>query len=187
MAPTYLGITPPISISPPSQRDLDVSQTLIKELKDRQVYEGLEEGRTRELVLGRLNTLVKQFVYRSSLAHGLSDAKAREAGGKIFTFGSYRLGVHGPGADIDTLLVVPKHVERDEFFTLFEEMLKATEGVLEVTVRLFSLSFFLFVLTNYLYPTTVSTRSLRPNYKMYNLGSRYRSLNGKISFTNCTR
>ena len=42
--------------------------------------------------------------------------------------------MHGPGADIDTLLVVPKHVEREEFFTLFEEMLKATEGVLEVTV-----------------------------------------------------
>ena len=66
------------------------------------------------------------------------------SGGKIFTFGSYRLGVHGPGSDIDTLLVVPKHVEREEFHTLFEEMLKATEGVLEVTVSclpLFSLSF----------------------------------------------
>lgn len=58
-----------------------------------------------------------------------------DSGGKIFTFGSYRLGVHGPGSDIDTLLVVPRHVEREEFFSLFEQMLKETEGVLEVTVR----------------------------------------------------
>ncbi|GAA5969485.1 hypothetical protein JCM21900_002753 [Sporobolomyces salmonicolor] len=130
---SYLGVTPPISVLPPTQRDLEVSKTLIQELKDRGVYEGAEEGRKREMVLGRLNTLVKEFVYRSSLNHGLSEAKAREAGGKIFTFGSYRLGVHGPGSDIDTLLVVPKHVEREEFHTLFEEMLKATEGVLEVT------------------------------------------------------
>ncbi|GAA6011631.1 hypothetical protein JCM8202_004094 [Rhodotorula sphaerocarpa] len=130
---TYLGVTPPISVAPPSARDLEVSKTLIQELQDRGVYERPEEGRNREIVLARLDKLVKQFVYRSSLDHGLSEAKAREAGGKIFTFGSYRLGVHGPGSDIDTLLVVPRHVERDEFHTLFESMLKETEGVVEVT------------------------------------------------------
>lgn len=129
----YLGVTPPISVAPPSARDLEVSKTLIQELQDRGVYEKPEEGRNREIVLARLDKLVKQFVYQSSLNHGLSEAKAREAGGKIFTFGSYRLGVHGPGSDIDTLLVVPRHVEREEFHTLFESMLKETDGVVEVT------------------------------------------------------
>ncbi|BGP12806.1 hypothetical protein JCM10213_008067 [Rhodosporidiobolus nylandii] len=132
MATQYLGVTPPISVQPPTARDLEVSKTLIQELKGRGIYESQDEGRNREMVLGRLNKLVKEFVYRSSLNHGLSDAKAREAGGKIFTFGSYRLGVHGPGSDIDTLLVVPKHVEREEFHTLFEEMLRNTEGVAKV-------------------------------------------------------
>ena len=48
-------------------------------------------------MLGKLNVLVKQFVRRISMARGLPEIVANDAGGKIFTFGSYRLGVHGTG------------------------------------------------------------------------------------------
>jgi poly(A) polymerase len=89
---------------------------------------------TREIVLGRLAALVKTFVKTVSLARGLSEAAAEDAGGKIFTFGSYRLGVHAPGSDVDTLCVVPKHVSREDFFEVFEGMLRNTEGVTEVSV-----------------------------------------------------
>jgi len=88
----------------------------------------------REIVLGRVALLVKQFVKKVSMERGLSEAAANAAGGKIFTFGSYRLGVHGPGSDIDTLCVVPKHVSREDFFDVFEPMLKDMEGVTEVSV-----------------------------------------------------
>lgn len=84
------------------------------------------------MVLGKIDSMVKDFVYRASIAHGMSDQIARQAGGKIFTFGSYRLGVHGPGSDIDTLCVVPKHVQREDFFQIFEEMLRNREEVSEV-------------------------------------------------------
>jgi poly(A) polymerase Pap1 len=90
----------------------------------------------REIVLGRVAALVKKFVREVSLTRGLSEPAANAAGGKIFTFGSYRLGVHGPGADIDTLCVFPKHVSREDFFDLFEKMLKETDGVAEVSVSI---------------------------------------------------
>ena len=83
-------------------------------------------------MLGRVDTLVKEFVYRASIAHGLPEAAARAAGGKIFTFGSYRLGVHGPGSDIDTLCVAPKHVQREDFFTIMESLLREREEVSEL-------------------------------------------------------
>lgn len=86
-------------------------------------------------MLGRVAGLVKKFVHRVCLQRGLSEAAAAAAGGKIFTFGSYRLGVHGPGSDIDTLCVVPKHVAREDFFLVFEPMLREFEGVTEVSVR----------------------------------------------------
>jgi poly(A) polymerase Pap1 len=91
----------------------------------------------REAVLGRVAALVKKFVYQISLKRGLSETAASAAGGKIFTFGSYRLGVHGPGSDIDTLCVVPKHVSREDFFEEFETMLREMEGVTEVSVSAF--------------------------------------------------
>lgn len=83
---------------------------------------------------------MKKFVRNVSITRGLSEAAANAAGGKIFTFGSYRLGVHGPGTDIDTLCVVPKHVSREDFFEVFEPMLREAEGVTEVSVRVMSTS-----------------------------------------------
>lgn len=39
------------------------------------------------------------------------------------------------GADIDTLCVFPKHVEREHFFTIMYDMLKARPEVTELSVN----------------------------------------------------
>ena len=55
---------------------------------------------------------------------GLPQSTIDSAGGKVFTFGSYALGVHGPSSDIDTLVVAPKHVSIDDFFMTFPPTFK---------------------------------------------------------------
>jgi len=61
---------------------------------------------------------------------------AEQVGGKIYTFGSYRLGVHHKGADIDALCVVPRHIYRPDYFTSFFELLKMQEEVTDLRVHM---------------------------------------------------
>ncbi len=51
----------------------------------------------RVKVLAELQQLTLEFVRKVSLNKNMTENMAKEAGGKIFTFGSYRLGVYGPG------------------------------------------------------------------------------------------
>jgi poly(A) polymerase len=82
-----------------------------------------------------VTALLKVFVDKVLSSRGMSKP-AIAAGGKVFTFGSYRLDVHGPGSDIDILCVVPKYVSRDAFFELFEVMIRKLEFVTTVSVGL---------------------------------------------------
>ena len=66
-------------------------------LEDQGLYESVEESSLREEVLGTLDSLVKDWVKQVGRATELADSFVSDSNAKIFTFGSYRLGVHGPG------------------------------------------------------------------------------------------
>ncbi|KAL5052440.1 hypothetical protein RYX36_033122 [Vicia faba] len=126
-----LGITEPISFIGPTEYDIAKSRELDKYLQDAALYENQEEAICREQVLGRLDQIVKIWVKTITRAKGFNEQLVQEANAKIFTFGSYRLGVHGPGADIDVLCVGPRHATRKEDF--FGELHKMLSKMPEVT------------------------------------------------------
>ncbi|KAJ4889437.1 Nuclear poly(A) polymerase 1 [Raphanus sativus] len=120
------GITEPISLGGPTELDVVKTRDLEKYLLDIGLYESKEDAVRRDEVLGRLDQIVKTWIKTISRAKGLNDQLLHEANAEIFTFGSYRLGVHGPGADINTLCVGPRHATR-ELQRMQSEMPEVTE------------------------------------------------------------
>ena len=122
-----------------------ITDKLVECLESFGMFDTCEGQEHRLLVLGRLNELVKRWIVQVSKEKGKTEDEAREVGGKIFTFGSYHLGVHSkgrymyvdryrlihltPGADIDTLLVAPRHIDRDDLFSSFYDLLLQEKGV----------------------------------------------------------
>ena len=78
-------------------------------LKEENLYEDVHEASNREHALGALDRIIKEWVKGVLQVSGYDSSMCEEVNAKIFTFGSYRLGVHGPGADIDTLVVRAPH------------------------------------------------------------------------------
>lgn len=126
------GVTGPISLTKPTAQEIALNDSLIAELKARGSFESEQATRKRVEVLGTLQKMVNEFVYTISRKRNMSDGMAKDAGGKIFTFGSYRLGVYGPGSDIDALVVVPKHIAREDFFDVFEKILRQRPELEEI-------------------------------------------------------
>ena len=108
------GTTPPVLVSYPNDSELAANDALVAELKRQNNFEAMEETEKRSVMgspssiqlliyLCRKTTLqliqkvVIEFVKHVSKSKNLPQSTITAAGGKIFTFGSYRLGVYGPG------------------------------------------------------------------------------------------
>ena len=104
-----------ISLAGPSEEDQVRSQALQTVVRGHGLYETEEESRRREEVLGRLYELLQQWI-RLTTERIMGSDFAQDAHVELFTFGSYRLGVHTPGSDLDTLCIGPRHVSRDRDF-----------------------------------------------------------------------
>ncbi|EYC40461.1 hypothetical protein Y032_0611g636 [Ancylostoma ceylanicum] len=103
-----LGVSQPISKALPDARDLRLTAQLVECLKNFNLFETDEEMHARIEVLRKLNSLVKIWVRKVSESK-LPPEMCENVGGKLFTFGSYRLGVHTRGCRVadEILRLVP--------------------------------------------------------------------------------
>ncbi|XP_044463201.1 nuclear poly(A) polymerase 4 isoform X4 [Mangifera indica] len=127
------GITKPISVAEPTEADFQRNRDLEKFLVDSGLYASEEEDAKKKEVIGRLDQIVKEWVRQLTSQRGYTDKMVEDANAIIFTFGSYCLGAHGPGSDIDALCVGPSYISREEdFFIILHDILVKMEEVTEL-------------------------------------------------------
>ncbi|KAL6129531.1 hypothetical protein ACLB2K_072881 [Fragaria x ananassa] len=123
------GLTDPISLDFPTQRDVEKSNEIEMILRENGGYASRQERVLREEVLGLLDRVVKTWINNISRAKGF----AVESNARVFSFGSFRLGVYGAGADLDTLCVGPVYASREvDFFGQLYKMLECMTQVTEL-------------------------------------------------------
>jgi len=127
------GCPPPSPLYPKlSSNASPLLQNLDKVLKHQCCFEtplGLEERRE---ALKFLNVLFVQWIQSESLRRGCHWQEVASIGGRIVTYGSYMLGISHQGADIDALCIAPEHVNRQEYFKSFYNLLHIQEGITEL-------------------------------------------------------
>lgn len=126
-----LGLTNPICKKPAKEFEKKLTKMLEITMEPYKVFDTKEGMAARVKVLTKLSAMVQTFV-QDIVARRNPNLKASKINGKIYTFGSFRLGVHTQGADIDTLCVVPSVVSREDFFSIFYDMLDKEESVTEL-------------------------------------------------------
>ena len=73
----------------------------------------------RRKIVAEINTLVKQWIRTEGMRQGMDWRQVERVGGKVVTYGSFKLEVVEKDSDMDLLAVVPKHVSREDFFEDF--------------------------------------------------------------------
>lgn len=127
------GVSKPFSLNQPTQEDLEETKNIIELLTRENNFPTREENLKREEVLGKTYQICKEFVLETAQKLGIGDL-GKELGCKLVTSGSYRLGVHGPGADIDTICIFSKQIKPSDFFETLAEKLRKREEVTKITV-----------------------------------------------------
>ena len=110
--------------------DDEITNSLKEYQQKNNLLESEEQRKKKEYALKLLKGLVKEWVRELLMSKkGMSEDLSQEIKVRICPYGSYKLGVSSKNSDIDTLLVVPLHIDRNDFFDSLSEKLKKHELV----------------------------------------------------------
>jgi len=126
--PLLLGVTNPICIKTPMEVDHKTTDNFRKIMSKVNLTESVEEASQREIVLLEINEMAKQWSLEVT-----TEKRVVETDVILYTFGSYRLGVHTPGADIDVLCVGSRHITHEDFFGTWVQMLENNDKVSDIS------------------------------------------------------
>jgi poly(A) polymerase len=113
-----------MSTAMPTESETIATTALLEELRRQNTFESAEDTEKRRQVLTSLQKICDEFVKTVAREkEPRNEQLIKNARGKIFAYGSFRLGVYGPGSDIDTLVVAPKYVTLEDYFRLFPNLL----------------------------------------------------------------
>ncbi|CAK7228066.1 polynucleotide adenylyltransferase [Sporothrix bragantina] len=119
------GVTPPLSTEMPTEEQRRATDALLEELRQQGTFESTSDTQKRFKVLESIRVIADAFVKRVAKERAPDNPTlSKDAVAKVFTYGSFRLGVYMPGSDIDTLIVAPKYVTREDYFRYFPKMLE---------------------------------------------------------------
>jgi poly(A) polymerase Pap1 len=118
-------------IQPSPEQDTESTHKLLETLRNLGVYDTEEGLLHRQTVLERLQEVLNLWA-QSVAPESANQNKWHRPRVALISFGSYRLGVHHPDADIDVLALSPPTCSRDEFFTSLVQMLKDKDGVTDL-------------------------------------------------------
>ena len=104
MSQQQWGITPPVSMDLPTEHELKLNEEMLEELKRQNNFETPEGAEKRKRVLEHFHKLARDFVKLVAKNKNYPQSVQDNSGGLVTTYGSYRLGVIGPGESSAALL-----------------------------------------------------------------------------------
>ncbi|KII61356.1 Poly(A) polymerase gamma [Thelohanellus kitauei] len=128
------GITSAVNTDRPTKHELAKSREFMEWFKTLDILESSADLNKKLVILEKLNKITKKWIVGFLTKKRMPESEARAVGGHIRTFGSYRLGIHTKGGDIDAVMIVPMHITRKDFYESFATYLRSVGEIKNLRV-----------------------------------------------------